>query len=101
MQYLQIRQMAFLRYPSHPHVCRMASSRPSQGETYYLRSILSIRPGESYEDLRTFNGNIYATYQETAQAMGIFDDERECVVAFEDCCFTALVEGPSSWILQL
>ena len=58
--------------------------RPSQGELYYLRSILSIRPGENFEDLRTFNGIKYPTYQDAAQAMGIFSDEQECVVAIQE-----------------
>ena len=76
--------MVYLRHLNHPHICRLASIRPSQGETYYLRSILSVRPGESYIDLRVFNGVSYPTFQEAAKAMGIFDNERECVIAFEE-----------------
>ena len=76
--------MCCLRHLSHPHVVRLQSVRPSQGEVYYLRSILSIRPGRSYEDLRYCNGIRYSTYQEVAQAMGIFANEIECVVAFSE-----------------
>ena len=76
--------MCSLRHLSHPHVVRLQSVRPSQGEVFYLRSILSIRPGQSYNDLKFFNGVQYSTYQEAAQAMGIFANEIECVIAFTE-----------------
>ena len=76
--------MCCLRHLSHPHVVRLQSMRPSQGEVYYLRSILSIRPGQSYDDLMFFNGIQYSTFQEAAEAMGIFASEIECVVAFTE-----------------
>ena len=81
---MKIRQMCYLRHLSHPHVCWMQSIRPSQGEVYYLRCILSIRPGSNYDDLKRFNGVLYNSFQETAEAMGIFANERECVLAFQE-----------------
>ena len=85
--------MCCLRLLCKPHVVRLESKRPSHGETFYLRSILAIRPGNSYEDLRTFNGFLYETYQEAAHAMGIFANETECVVAFEEA--VSLYKTPS------
>ena len=76
--------MCFLRFANHPHVCRLASVRPTQGEVFYLRSILSIRSGESFDDLRVFEDTLYPTYQEAAQAMGIFSEDQECVQAFQE-----------------
>ena len=76
--------MCYLRHLNHPHVCRIQTIRPSQGEVYYLRCILSIRSGMSHEDLRLFNGVRYDTFQEAAQAMGIFANEMECVLAFQE-----------------
>ena len=85
--------MCVLRNAKHDHVCRLESKRPSHGEQFYLRSILSIRPGENYTDLRTFNGIEYNAYQEAAEAMGIFSNEKECVVAFQEA--VALYRTPS------
>ena len=85
--------MCCLRVLYKPHVVRLESKRPSHGETFYLRSILAIRSGESYEDLRTYNGVLYETYQEAAHAMGIFSNEVECVVAFEEA--VSLCKTPS------
>ena len=82
--FLKIRQMCSLRFLNHPHVCRLESVKPSRGEVFYLRSILSVRSGDSYKDLRTFNGTLYDSYQEAAYAMGLFSNAEECVQAFED-----------------
>lgn len=49
---------------------------------FYLRSLLSVQAGDSYMGFKSFNGNIYSSYQEVAHAMGIFATETECVQAF-------------------
>ena len=51
--------MCVLRLLNNPHVVRLETARPYQGEKFYLRSILSIRPGENFEDLRNFQGVLY------------------------------------------
>ena len=76
--------MCFLRTVEHPHVCRLQSVRASQGEVFYLRCMLNIRPGLTYEDFMFFNGIRYESYQDTAHAMGLFANSTECVVAFEE-----------------
>ena len=76
--------MCFLRTTDRPHVCRLKSIRASEGEVFYLRAMLSIRPGTSYADFRYFNGMHYESYQDAARAMGLFANATECIVAFQE-----------------
>lgn len=73
-----------MRQKSRPHVCRLESIRPSQGEAFYLRCLLSVRPASSFEDVKLFNNVQYQTYQEAAYSMGLFNSELECVQAFQE-----------------
>ncbi|XP_021728316.1 uncharacterized protein LOC110695386 [Chenopodium quinoa] len=51
---------------------RMAFVSPSEGERYYLRLLLAnVRGPKSFQDLRTVNGYIHATYQEVAVKLGL------------------------------
>ena len=48
---------------------QMYFSVPSQGERFYLRTLLTVVKGpESFEDLRTYNGILYNTYKEACMA---------------------------------
>jgi PIF1-like helicase len=74
---LQVRQICLRRSQSHPHLTRLPSFRPSQGDIYYLRALLVVRPGYSFRELRTINGLEYPTFQDAAAAMGLFATESE------------------------
>jgi hypothetical protein len=39
-------------------------------------------PAHHWEDLRTIDGKLYATYQEAARAFGLFSDNNEGLLAF-------------------
>lgn len=62
-------------------VTRIHSIPPRIGELFYVRVFLQHRPAFSFEDLRMIHGRVYATYQEAATALGLFEDESEAVRA--------------------
>jgi hypothetical protein len=65
-------------------VTRIHSIPPRIGELFYVRILLHHRPAISFEDLRTIHGRVYATYQEAATALGLFEDELEAVRAVRE-----------------
>lgn len=51
------------------------------------RTLLLYRTGPtSYEDLRTVDGKIYATFMEAAQKLGLIESDEMFVRAMEDAC---------------
>ena len=69
---------------SRCHLTRIQPVHPSQGNLFYLRTILQNRPALSFEDAHTVNGSIKNTYQEAAMAMGLFADCNEAQMAMEE-----------------
>ena len=58
---------------------------PYTKELYFLRQLLHHIPGpECFQDLRTVEGHVYETYQETCIAMGLFEDDKSVEQAFEE-----------------
>ena len=47
---------------SHPYITRIHSVPPSQGELFYLRTILQHQPQHLYEDARTVQNIIFSTF---------------------------------------
>jgi hypothetical protein len=68
-----------LRAATKVHLSRLQSVRPSQGELFYLRALLQIRPARSFLELRTVDGCEYPTYQQAATHLGLFADKNEAV----------------------
>ncbi|XP_041767810.1 ATP-dependent DNA helicase PIF7-like [Anopheles merus] len=59
-------------------VGRMVYCSMSQMERYCLRLLLCYRKGPtSFEDLRTVDGTVFASYQEAATMAGLFQDDLE------------------------
>ncbi len=58
-------------------VARIHWISPTQNELFYLRMLLNRYPANSFADLRKFNGTVYETFQESAQARGLLADENE------------------------
>nr|GAT43072.1 ATP-dependent DNA helicase [Mycena chlorophos] len=75
------RQHVILRSSARSHLSRIQSIRPSRGDLFYLRSILQTRPCRSFLDARTVHDTVYATYQEAANALGLFADSNEAMFA--------------------
>ncbi|EAU89526.2 ATP-dependent DNA helicase PIF1 [Coprinopsis cinerea okayama7 len=78
------RMHVILRAGSITHLARIQNVRQTQGQTFYLRAILTQRAARSYEDVRTVNGVQFRTYQEAAIAMGIFTDDDEAIFAIAE-----------------
>ena len=76
------------RDPMHPHLSRIDTIRPSQGELFYLRAILQSRSTLSFLDTRTVNGVIYEMFQEAAIALGLFADRNEAQYAIQEAIAT-------------
>ncbi|XP_074296881.1 uncharacterized protein LOC141627538 [Silene latifolia] len=55
---------------------RVAHAAPGEGERYYLRLLLAhVRGPTSFEDLLTFEGIIYTSFQEAALKRGILEQD--------------------------
>jgi hypothetical protein len=58
---------------------------PNTGECFYLRMLLMyVKGAESYEDVRTFEGVVYATFKEACAARGLVGDDEEWFKAFDE-----------------
>ncbi|XP_028804724.1 uncharacterized protein LOC114759678 [Neltuma alba] len=69
---------------------RLAHSSPSQGETYYLRVLLTkVRGPKSYEEIRTVNDIIYPTFRAACYALGLLQDDQEYIDAIKEASFWA------------
>lgn len=62
---------------------RMYFVSPTSGERFYLRTLLTVVKGpKSFQDLRTYNGVQYETFQAACRARGLLEDDgkwRECL----------------------
>ena len=57
---------------------RMYYAHPNSGERFYLRTLLaSIKGATSFEDLKTVNGVIHATFHAACLAHGLLEDDNE------------------------
>ena len=71
---------------------------PTAGEKYYLRMLLNIVRGScSYEEIRTVNGVLYATFKEACYALGLLEDDKE----WDDCLKEASTWGTGTQLRQL
>ena len=67
---------------SGTRICRFNVQLPSNGESYYLQMILKHVPIRSLEDAKSYDGTTYASYQESALAMGLYQSETEYEISF-------------------
>ena len=65
-------------------ICRLDYVALNQGERFYLRCIIQIKPARSFQQLRTINGVIYETYQEAARALGLFNNMNEATIVMQE-----------------
>jgi hypothetical protein len=75
------------RCSSDAHITRLHPIRLSLGDVFYLRVLLQNRSARSFDELRTVNGTIYATFQDACIALNLFSDETEA-----EYCFAEAVE---------
>ncbi|PIL35223.1 hypothetical protein GSI_03013 [Ganoderma sinense ZZ0214-1] len=72
------------RQTSHPHVARLHTARPTEGERFYFRAILRSRPVRSFVDARTVDGIVLNSFQDAANALGLFADINEGELALTE-----------------
>lgn len=59
-------------------VGRLHSTYATAGDLFYLRMILTrFRGATSFLDLRTVNGQVYSTFKETCNALGLLQNDTE------------------------
>ena len=57
---------------------RLYMVQPSEGERYYLRTLLTyIKGATSFDDLKTINGYICSTFKEACILLGLLKDDTE------------------------
>ncbi|CDO71194.1 hypothetical protein BN946_scf184845.g64 [Trametes cinnabarina] len=65
------------RVQDHAHVARLQPARVSEGERFFLRALLQHRAANSFLDLRTVDGVQHDTFQDAANALGLFAHDNE------------------------
>ncbi|XP_018462957.1 uncharacterized protein LOC108834093 [Raphanus sativus] len=66
-------------------VGRIHPTKPSAGQRFYLRILLSkVKGATCYEDYRTVDGITYPTYKEACYALGLLDDDKEYIEAIKE-----------------
>ncbi|KAL8587188.1 hypothetical protein ACOMHN_013275 [Nucella lapillus] len=68
---------------------RMYTISPRQGECYFLRLLLNVVKGpKSYDDLKTVNGEVCATFRKACQKQGLLEDDQHLQLTMEEACAT-------------
>jgi hypothetical protein len=63
-------------------ICRLEMLYVTAGESWYLRLIIKNTPIMSYDDALTFEGHVYATFQQAAIARGLVLDVEDALQCF-------------------
>ena len=73
-----------MRQHTHSHVARLHPARPSEGERFYLRTILQHKPVASFSDALIVDGVHHSCYQDAANALGLFASMNEGELAIHE-----------------
>ena len=67
---------------------RMYNVSPSAGEHYFLRVLLTVCKGcKSFEDLRTFDGQVHPTFKAACLARGLLETDEEWFICMQEVTF--------------
>ncbi|XP_072073940.1 uncharacterized protein [Arachis hypogaea] len=70
---------------SHSVIGRIFYVPPRSGKSYYLRLLLNyVKGATSYEEIRTLDGVMYATFKDACYARGLLDNDKEYVDAIKE-----------------
>jgi hypothetical protein len=70
--------------PQHIGVSRIQMVYPQHGEVFYLRALLIHRTAHGWQELKTIGDIYYPTYQLAAEAFGLFNNQNEATMAFNE-----------------
>jgi len=71
-------------------ISRMYSVYPRDRERFYLRLLLfHVRGATSFSEVRTYEGVLYGTYEETCRVRGLLIDDSEWERTLHEACVTA------------
>jgi hypothetical protein len=65
-------------------IARRATVSPRTGDLYYCRALLQHKAARSFVELQTHDEIVYPTFQEAAQAMGLFEDRSEAFQTLQE-----------------
>ncbi|XP_021985738.1 uncharacterized protein LOC110881911 [Helianthus annuus] len=71
---------------------RIHSVNPSMGEAYFLRKILlnKVRGPQSFEEIRTVNGQVLPIFRDACYAVGLLDDDKGYIETIKEAYYTGL-----------
>jgi len=81
----------FLRKNPDDSITRLGGIPPDAGEIFYFRVLLREIPARSVQDILTYNGIRYTSFQEVAYERGLLANDTE---AFDTFTEARLYEGP-------
>jgi len=83
--FVYVRKVGWKKRQRGTAVGRMYSASPFMGERYYLRLLLTVVRGPtSFQNLRTVDGKVCATFKEACIALGLLEDDGEWVALFSE-----------------
>lgn len=85
----------------HVGISRIQMVYPRHGDVFYLRALLLHKSARDWIDIRTINGITYPTHQEAARALGLFDDQNEGIMAFEELVAFGVAPAQLRWLFAL
>lgn len=69
---------------------RLQHVSPSSGQLYYLRVLLNkIKGPRSYEEIKTVDGVVQASFEDACYKLGLLDDDKEYIEGLKECAFWA------------
>jgi hypothetical protein len=82
-------------------IARLNFLRPDQGEAFYMRALLQVLSALSPRDLRTVTGVEYTTFQDAAEAFGLFEHENQATICLQEAVDFYRVGAPLRWLFVL
>jgi hypothetical protein len=80
----EISRPIYLKKRSTEVLTRMQMIYINVGEMFYLRTLLLYVCAASFEELKSYDGQQFETFQESAYARNIVDDKNECLKCMEE-----------------
>jgi hypothetical protein len=85
----------------HRGVSRIQMVYPRHGEVFYLRALLLHRSAHSWKQLKTVNGVLYSTFQSAARNLGLFQNQTEATMAFQELLHLGSPPSQLRWLFAV